>query len=101
VARGEVVRAVEHDIALGRELVQFLRLDACRDRHHFDIGIRRTQRARGGKGFLRADGIGAVEDLALQVGEVDLVGVGDADARDAGGGEVKRGRAAEAARADD
>jgi hypothetical protein len=42
-----------------------------------------------------------VEDLALQVGEVDLVGVGEGEAADARGGEVKGGGAAQAAGADD
>ena len=51
--------------------------------------------------FLRADGIRAVENLPLQVGEVDLVGVGEGQAADAGGGEVERRGAAEAAGADD
>jgi hypothetical protein len=37
----------------------------------------------------------------LQVGEVDFVAVGDHQPADAGRGEVERGRAAEAARADD
>jgi len=46
----------------------------------------------------RADRIGAVQDLALQVGELDLVGVGDRQPADAGGGEIEGGGAAEAAR---
>ena len=42
-----------------------------------------------------------MHDLALQVGEVDVVGVAERDAADAGGREIERGGAAEAARADD
>jgi hypothetical protein len=37
----------------------------------------------------------------LQVGEVDLVGIGEGQAADAGGGEVERGRTTQTARADD
>ncbi len=48
-----------------------------------------------------ADAVGAIEDLALQVGEVDLVAIGEDDASNAACGEVKRRRAAEAARAHD
>jgi hypothetical protein len=59
-----------------------------------------VQRAFRGEHFLRADRVGAIEDLALQVGEVDLVGIDEGEAADAGGGEVERGRATEAARAD-
>ena len=39
-------------------------------------------------------------DLALQVTEVDLVGIGDGEAAEAGGREVERRGTAEAARAD-
>ena len=101
VARGEVVGAVEDDIALRGERVELVRFDARRDWHYLDIGIRGAQRASGGEGFLRPDGVGAVEDLALQVGEVDFVGVRDGQARDAGGSEIERRRAAEAAGTDD
>ena len=48
-----------------------------------------------------ADGVGAVEDLPLQIGQVDLVGIGEDQAADAGGGEVERCRAAEPAGAVD
>jgi len=65
-----------------------------------DPGVHGKQRAACGKGFLRADRFGAIEDLALQVGEVDLVRIGERQAADAGGGEVERGGAAEPARAD-
>jgi hypothetical protein len=64
-------------------------------------------RVQGGKGgargfdFRRADGIGAVENLALQVGEVDLVRVGEGEPADAARREVERRRAAEPAGADD
>jgi hypothetical protein len=50
---------------------------------------------------LRADGIGPVENLALQVGEVDLVGIGQGKFADAAGGEIERRRATQAAGADD
>jgi hypothetical protein len=86
---------------LRRERAELLGLDARRNRHHLDIGIRRAQRARGGKGLLRADRIGAVEDLALQVGEVDLVAIGEGQAPYAGGREIERGGTTESAGADD
>ena len=47
-----------------------------------------------------ADAVGGVDDLALQVGEVDDVVVDDPERADARGGEVERGRRAEAARAE-
>jgi hypothetical protein len=51
---------------------------------------------------LRApDALRAVEDLALQVGEVDLVRIGEGEPADAARREVQGRRAAEAAGADD
>ena len=70
----------------------------CNDRNFWIDRIK--CRARGFS-LRRADRLGAVEDLALQVGEVDFVRVRDRQAPKAGGGEVQRRRAAEAARADD
>ena len=48
-----------------------------------------------------ADRIGAVQDLPLQVGEIDGVGVGDREPADAGPREVQRSRRAQPAGADD
>ena len=50
--------------------------------------------------FGDADAVGRVDDLALQVREVDLVVVDDAERADAGGREVERGRRAEPAGAE-
>ena len=47
------------------------------------------------------DPVGRVDDLALEVADVDDVEVDDADRPDARGGEVERGRRAEAAGADE
>jgi hypothetical protein len=76
-------------------------LDSLVQRHDRDVGIHRSQGRARGLDLDRADRIGAVEDLALQVGEVDLVGVGQGQPADARRGEVERRRAAKAARADD
>jgi hypothetical protein len=70
-------------------------------RHDFDLGVDCLQRDLRRFDLYRADGIGAVKDLALQVGEFDLVGVGDRQPADASGGEIERGGAAEAARTND
>jgi hypothetical protein len=51
--------------------------------------------------FRRADRARAVEDLALQVGEVDLVGIGKGQLADATCCEVQGRGAAQAAGADD
>jgi hypothetical protein len=51
--------------------------------------------------FRRAHARRAVQDLPLQVGEVDLVGIGEGQLADAAGGQVERGGAAQPACADD
>jgi hypothetical protein len=65
-----------------------------------NVGIDGIERRAGGVDLHCADRVAAVQDLALQVGEVDLVGVGERQAPDAGGGQVEGRGAAEAARAD-
>jgi hypothetical protein len=96
VAGGEVVGAVEHHVRLLHQIGKIL--DALVERHDLDVGVDRFQRGLRGLDFDGADRLGAVEDLALQVGEVDLVGVGQGEAADAGGGEIEGSRTAEAAR---
>ena len=54
----------------------------------------------GGIELLAADVFGAVDHLALQVGVIDHVEIDQADAADAGGGEVEAQGRAEAAGAD-
>jgi hypothetical protein len=46
----------------------------------FDFGIERFERLARRFDLARADGLGAVKDLALQVGEIDLVAIGDGEA---------------------
>ena len=67
---------------------------------HVDVGVERLDRQPRRLGLRRADPLGVVDHLALQVGGVDDVVVDHADRADPGGGEVERGRRAEAAGAD-
>jgi hypothetical protein len=67
----------------------------------FHFWVDRIQRLLCSLDLHRPDRLGAVEDLALQVGEVDLVAVGEGQASDAGRGQVECRGAAEAARADE
>jgi hypothetical protein len=59
------------------------------------------QSGAGGLHLARPDRFGAVEDLALEVGEVDLVGVRDRQSADARGGEIQRSGRPEAPGTDD
>src|SRR5205807_5528592 len=75
--------------------------DARRDLDNFNFRIDGVERRACRFDFAHADRVGAIQDLALQVGEIDLVGVGERQPADARGGEIERRRAAEAAGADD
>ena len=97
----EIVRAIQDDIAARDKLFELLPLEFSRKNLNIDFGIERREGLLRLVDFPRADGIRAVEDLALQVREIDLVGIGEGQSPDARSGEVERRRTAEAAGADD
>jgi hypothetical protein len=101
VARGEVVRAVENDIVFREQLFDLIAFDARRDLDDFNFRVDGVESRARRFDFPRADRVGAIEDLPLQVGEIDLVGVGQRQPADARRGEIEGRRAAEAAGADD
>jgi hypothetical protein len=65
-----------------------------------DFGIDGAERGTRGLHLRRADGVLAVEDLALQVGEIDLIAIGERELSDTACSQVERRRATQAARAD-
>jgi len=97
----EVVAAVEHDAAIGGRAIEVFLEKLPLQGDNLNFGIEGVQRFARFLYFRRADRARAVEDLALQVGEVDLVRVGEGQLADAARREIQRGRAAEAAGADD
>jgi len=101
VARGEVVRAVENDIVFRDQLFDLIAFDARRDLDDFNLRVDGVESRACRFDFPSADRVGAIQDLALQVGEIDLVGVGQRQPADARRGEIEGRRAAEAAGADD
>ena len=101
VAGGEVVRAIEHHARPGHQGLQFVFRQLLRQNGNIDLRIQRAQIRARRIDLAFADILGSVEDLALQVGEIDRVRVGERDAAETGGGEIERCGAAEAAGADD
>ena len=99
--RGEVVRAIKDDVSAFYEWLYRFPVQTLRERDKFNFRIQSKQRCARGLDFRRADRISAVEDLALQVGKVDLVGIGEGQLADAACCEVEGGRTTQAARADD
>ena len=66
----------------------------------FDVGIDALDGFFGRLGFGPADVFGAVNDLALEVGEIDRIEIQDAELANAGGGEIHGDGRAESASAD-
>ena len=95
VARREVVGAVDdHVPAVGEDSLDVLRRQPLLVGDHGHVGIERLDRPLGGEHLGLAERVRRVDDLALQVGVVDDVGVDDPERADAGRGEVeRRGRA--------
>ena len=69
--------------------------------HDLDVGVEVGDGHLGRLDLAHAHAVGAVDDLALQVGGVDDVEVDDADGAHAGRGHVQHGRGAQAAGADE
>ena len=101
VAGGKVVGAVEHHLGLGYQRVERQRIDPFFQPHHIHFGIEPLQGGTRHLDLWRAHRVASVQDLPLQVGEIDLVGIRQRQASDARGGEVQSGRASEPARSDD
>ena len=97
---GEVVATVQHDVGAGHQFVQHGALGALFQRDHFDAGVVFAQRAAPRGRFRQTDAVGTMQDLALQIGQVDRVAVGQRDASDPGGGKIQGGRRTQAAGAD-
>ncbi len=100
IARRKVVRAVDQQIILGEQGDGVVRRDAAGVEPQPHVRVQGGEPARGRFDLGRADRRGVVEDLPLQVVLGDPVEVGQAERAHAGGGEVKRRRAAESAGAD-
>jgi hypothetical protein len=81
--------------------LQFVRFDSFLQRENLYIRIQGGQSGACRFHFGRAHRIRAVKNLPLEVGEVDLVRIGEGEFADAAGGEVERRGATQAAGADD
>ena len=100
-ARSEVVGAVQHHV-LPRDQragipwgqVAFVAGDLCG-------GIMQAEAGGSGQGLGRADLGSGEKNLPVQVGALDLAAIDEGQPAHAGPGQVKRGRTAEPADADD
>ena len=90
VTGGKVVRAVHDDVVGAEEFEGVFTGEAGVVKHDLDVRIEAADGFPGGLGFGPADIRGAVENLALEVGEVHRVEVDDAEFADARGGQIHR-----------
>jgi len=55
------------------------------------VGVDLLEAGFGAVELWGADAVAVVKDLAVEVGEIDEVGIDDSDFSDSGGGEVEEG----------
>ena len=96
---GKLSTAVDHHVVAVDERRRRLGDEARAVGLDVDLGVER-RRFSAALSALGRPMSAVVQDLALQVGELDHVVVDDAEAADAGGGEVVEDRRAEPAGAD-
>ena len=101
MTRGEIVAAVEDDIGSGHGIVQGCAGEAGSDRLDPDTRIDFAKGNLAGGRLRLADSRFGMENLALQVGEVDGIPVGQRQPSDTRRGEVERGWRTKAAGAKD
>src|SRR5438309_2253236 len=101
VARGEVICAVDHDVVAVDDPIDIRGRQALLVADDLYVGIERFESALRGRDLRLADAVGGMKDLPLQIGEVDDVGVDDAERAHTRGREVVRGRRTQSARADE
>src|SRR5206468_11763248 len=89
VACREVVSGVHHNVGLIHHFLETRPLHPFGDCDDLHLGIDARERPLRGRDFLCTDGIGVVDDLALEVGQIYLVVIAQGDAADAAGCTVE------------
>ena len=101
VARREVVRAVGHDVRGCRQRCERGQTHAVGELDDAHLGIDGSEARGRCFDFRPADGTGIEEDLPLEIGEIDAIGVDQRQRADARRGEELRDGIAQAPNADD
>src|ERR1043166_1203241 len=101
VASREIVRAVEDDAARSDERVKPFVLEALLESDDFHFRVYFSERLAPGRSLGPSYRFGGVKNLALQVGEVHRIAVGERDRSNARRGEIQLPGWAEPSRAYD
>ena len=86
VARGEIVRAVEHDVEAANDRPSVLSVQPQGDRLDRDMRIDAGDCGFGALGLRPPDVLTGMDDLSVQIGERDSVVVDDPERPDPGPG---------------
>jgi len=97
---GEIIGAVQDEVIIGQEIEAVSGIETSRVFDDRDVRVDFGEAVPGAGEFRGAVSIRIVKDLAVEIGEVDLVGINETNRADPGGGEVEERRGAEAAGAD-
>ena len=100
IARGEVVGPIDHEVVALDDPVDVRGREALLVADDLHVRVQRLERALRGRYLRLADAVGRVQDLSLQIGEIDDIGIDDPKCADAGGRQIIRGRRSESTRAD-
>src|SRR5207302_3643629 len=82
IARGEVVGPIDHEVVALDDPVDVRGREALLVADDLHVRVQRLERALRGRDLRLADAIGRVQDLSLQIGEIDDIGVDDAEGAD-------------------
>ena len=91
---GHVVAAIEHQIGTGDRIAQRCPLQALLQRDRLHQRVQRLQMLLCQLSLVGADITGAVQNLPLQIGEVELVIIGQQQGTNASGSQIQRCRGA-------
>ena len=100
VPGGEVIGAIDNDVVIAQDFEGVLAGEPSVEFFDAKVGVDVLHAIGGGIEFLAADVAGAVDDLALQIGNIDNIEINEADASDACGCQIEAERRAQTAGAD-
>lgn len=99
-AGGEIVGAIEDGIIGGEEIETVFGFKATRMEDDLDVGIDLAEAGFRAFEFRGANTFGVVENLAVEIGEIDLVGIDETDFTNACCCEIEDGGRAKATSSD-
>ena len=101
ISRWEIVASIDDNVVFRKNVHDVVGREVVRVRHHLATGVDLFEGLVRRDGFETAQVGRAVQDLALQVGDVDHVGIDNAERPNARRGQIQARRATQSAGADE